>query len=60
MIFIILQAENEREIFYRQWSRKRSYVMQWKQCGNSCFCDRVSAVGGCEAGVTARTRCGRA
>ena len=44
-------------ILERQWSRKKSYddvetVREFTYLG-----DRVSVGGGCEAAVTARTRC---
>ena len=41
----------------RQWNRKKSYVMKWKLSEFTYLGDRVSAVGGCEAAVIARTRC---
>ena len=45
-------------ILERQWSWKRSYVIKWKLSEFTYLGDRVSAGGGCEAAVTARTRCG--
>ena len=38
-------------ILERLWNKKKGYVMKWK------LVDSVSAGGGCEAAVTARTRC---
>ena len=45
------------EVLKSQWGRKKSYVMMWRQYGNSHFLVTVSAGGGCEAAVTARTKC---
>ena len=42
----------------RQRSRKKSYVMKLKLKEFTYPCDRVCRDGGCEAVVTARTRCG--
>ena len=47
----ILHAENVKGILERLWNKKKGYVMKWK------LVDSVSAGGGCEAAVTARTRC---
>ena len=42
-----------------QWSRKRSYVMEWKQYGEFTYLgDTVNVGGGYEAVVSVRTRCG--
>ena len=43
-------------ILERQWSQKKSYVLETVQEITSLD-DWVSAGGGCEAAVTARTRC---
>ena len=45
-------------ILEKQWNRKKSYVIKWKLSEFTYFGDRMSADGGCEAAVTARTRCG--
>ena len=52
-----LYAENVRGILERQWSSKRSYAVEtvWEF---TYLGDRVGVGGGCEAAVTARTRCG--
>ena len=54
----MLLAENVKGILVRQWSRKKSCdevdtVREFAYLG-----DRVSACGGCDSAVTARTRCG--
>ena len=43
-----------KEILERQLSRKKSYVIKWKLREFTYLADS----GGCEAAVTARTRCG--
>ena len=45
-------------ILERQWSRKNRYVMKWRLMEFTHLGNRVSAGGGCEASVTARTICG--
>ena len=52
----IINAENVMEILERQWNRKKIYVMKRKLSEFTYLGDRVSAGGGCEAAVTARTR----
>ena len=44
-------------ILERRWSRKKSYVLKWRLTEFTHLGNRVSAGEGCEASVTARTRC---
>ena len=44
-------------ILERQWRKKDSYIMKWKLSYFTYVGDSVSADGGCEAAVAARTRC---
>ena len=44
----------------RQWKKKKSHVMKWKPYGELTYLGaKVSAGGGCEAAVTAKSRCVR-
>ena len=51
----IFYAENVKGILERQWSRYKGCALKWKLSEFTYLGDRVSAVGGCEAAVTART-----
>ena len=51
-------TRNVKGILERQWSRKESDVMKWKLKDLRYLGDKKSAGGGCEAALTARTRCG--
>ena len=52
-----LLTGNVKGILERQWGRKKSYPMKCKQQESTYQGDRVSVGGGCEPGVTARSRC---
>ena len=52
----ILLAGNVKGILERQWSRKKSYMMKWKQLEFIYLADKESAGGECEAAMIARIR----
>ena len=54
----ILHAGNVKGILVRQWSRKKRCDKVEAMRKFTYLGDRVSVVGGCEAAVTGRTRCG--